>query len=281
MEGQRVTTERSAAPTGGWRRPFVTALGRVVWASILPVILVAAYGWWAGSAANPYFPPIGRMLTSFVDTWVGAGFTQHVVPSLWNLVRGYIAGLALGVLGGVAIGRLPRVRAALDPEVNFVLTIPAVALLPLFLILLGVGSQLQVVMIAFSVFFYVLVTTANAIRGIEPVLLDTAAVFRVQGWRRLLLVYIPSAIPEIVSAARVTLSMAVLVMVVSEMSGASRGIGAVTLLSQQSFAYDTMWAGMLLLALIGIGSNALFAALERAVLTRVGDEQPTQTGVIR
>ena len=184
-----------------------------------------------------------------------------MLPSLANLARGYARGLVLGVLAGVALGRMPRLRQATNPVISFILTVPTVALLPIFLIVLGIGPQLQVGVIVVAVFFYVLVTTADAIRGIEPMLLDTADSFHIRGWRRLVLILVPSAVPAILSAARITLSISVLVMVVSEMVGASRGIGAVTLLAQQSFAYDQMWAGMLLLALIGIVLNA---ALPRA-----------------
>jgi ABC-type nitrate/sulfonate/bicarbonate transport system permease component len=253
-------------------------VGRAAWSLVLPVLMIVGYQWWSGLAANPYFPTIPVMLESFRETWVGSGFTQHVVPSLANLARGYLIGLALGILAGVALGRLPLVRQAVNPLISFVLTVPTVALLPLFLIVFGIGPQLQVGVIVFAVFFYVLVTTADAIRGIEPVLLDVAAIYRVRSWRRLLFILLPAAIPQILSAARVTLSLGVLVMVVSEMVGASRGIGAVTLLAQQSFAYKQMWAGMLLLAILGIGLNSLLSFAERRLLVGAGYVVPVKEG---
>lgn len=246
------------------------------WSLILPVALIVGYQVWSSAAGNPYFPTLPEMGTAFLETWAGDGLTTHVLPSLANLARGYLLGLLLGVLCGVALGRLARVRQAVNPVVAFILTIPTVALLPIFLIVFGVGPQLQVGVIVVAVLFYVMVTTADAIRGIEPMLLDTADSFHIRGWRRLVLVLVPSAVPAILSAARVTLSISVLVMVVSEMVGASRGIGAVTLLAQQSFAYDQMWAGMLLLALLGIGLNAAFSRVERTVLARAGYQPPAR-----
>lgn len=253
-------------------------VGRLLWSLILPVALVVGYQLWSARAGNPYFPTIPEMLVSFKETWIGPGFATNVLPSLSNLARGYALGLVLGVLAGVVLGRVPPVRQALNPLVYFILTVPAVALLPLFLIVFGIGPQLQVGVIAFAVFFYVLVTTADAIRGIEPVLLDVAAIYRLRGWRRLLFVLLPAAVPQILSAARVTVSLGVLVMVVSEMVGASRGIGAVTLVAQQSFAYDQMWAGMILLAILGIGLNALLSFAERRLLLRAGYVTSTREG---
>lgn len=242
----------------------------VLWSLILPITIVVAYQWWSSHAHNPYFPTIPEMVESFAETWIGPGFVDNVVPSLFNLARGYVIGLALGVLGGVALGRTVWLRRAADPVIAFFLTLPTVALLPLFLIVFGIGTMLQISSIAIAVFFYVLVTTADAIRTIEPMLLDVSSSFRVRGWRRLVFVLVPSAVPQILSAARVTLSFAILVMVVSEMIGTSRGIGVVTLLAQQDFDYRQMWAGMLLLAILGVGLNAAFSAGERRLLTRAG-----------
>lgn len=244
--------------------------GRVVWALLLPVALVAGYQLWASAAHNPMFPPVPALLAGFRQTWIGPGFTDHVVPSLVNLAAGYLFGFAIGAAIGLLLGRSPTVRRALNPIIAFLLTLPTVALLPLFLLVFGVGQQLQVGVIAFAVACYVLVTTADAVAGIEPVVLDVAAVYRITGARRLRHILLPAIVPQLLSAARVTLSLAVLVMVVSEMVGASRGIGAVTLLAQQSFAYKQMWAGMLLVAILGIGLNALLSAIERRVLRRAG-----------
>jgi ABC-type nitrate/sulfonate/bicarbonate transport system permease component len=271
-------TTATTVPEPRSRAPWGQRTGRAAWSLILPVALVVGYQVWSSGAHNPYFPTIPTMLGAFRETWLGEGFTRDVVPSLANLVRGYLLGLVLGVLAGVALGRLGALRRAASPVVSFFLTLPAVALLPLFVLVLGIGTSLQVGVIAFAVFFYVLVTTADAVRTIEPVLLDVAASFHVRGWRRLLLVLLPSAVPQILSAARVTLSIAILVMVVSEMVGASRGIGAATLLAQQSFDYDQMWAGMLLLAVLGVGLNAAFSAGERRLLAHAGYTSTTTGG---
>lgn len=238
----------------------------ILWQIILPVALLLAYQLYAMSANNLYIPTIPEIISSFVETWGGEGITDHVVPSLTNLARGYFLGLAAGIAFGVLLGRLALVRKAVNPIVSFMLTIPPVALLPLLLMVLGVGPQLQVATIFIAVFFYVLVSTADGVSDVEPTLIDVARIYRVRNWRNFFLILIPAALPSILSAARVTLSLGILVMVVSEMVGSSRGIGAVTLLSQQQFQYDQMWAGMVLLALLGILLNAIFLLFERLFL---------------
>lgn len=249
---------------------MTAGLRRWSWELALPVALVLGYHLWATHASELYFPPVPAVLEAFVQTWTGRGLVEDVRPSLVHLAAGYTLGLALGVAAGVGLGLLRRLREAVSPVVSFVLTLPPVALLPVFLLVLGVGSQLQIGIVTFAVYLLVMVSTADAVRRIDATLLDVTRTFRLGRRRRVLEVVVPAAAPAIVGAARAALSVAILVMVVSEMVGASHGIGAATLLGQQSFRYAQMWAGMLLLAVLGYGLNALFALAERPVLRRYG-----------
>jgi ABC-type nitrate/sulfonate/bicarbonate transport system permease component len=250
----------SGSLSGAVTRRLVTPL-------VLPVLLLVAYHWWASSAANPYFPTLPAIVTASADAWWGEGWSRHVVPSLRNLFAGFGLGTLIGVALGTLLGRVPVLQAATGPAIGFLLAIPPVALLPVFLLALGVGARLQIGVIVFAVALYLTVCTADAVRAIEPVVLDVCAVYRVRGPRRWVVVLLPAVLPQLLAALRVALSLAVLVMVVSEFVGASRGIGAYTLLAQQSFAYRQMWAGMVLVAALGVSLNALFSVLERTLLT--------------
>lgn len=252
------------------RQTLIQRVGRLAWQLILPVTLVVAYQLWASSADNSYFPTIPAIAEAFRANWLGSGFRDNVLPSLANLARGYLIGVVLGIAIGMVLGRLPVARRAFGPVFGFLLAVPPVAVLPLFLLVMGVGSQMQIAVLVFSVGIYMLISTADGIRSIDPTLDEVARVYGIRGPWRLFQIVLPAASPQILAAARVSLSLAVLVMVVSEMVGASRGIGAVTLLAQQSFAYGQMWAGMVLVALLGIGLNAIFGWGERLLLKRAG-----------
>lgn len=258
----------------------MTAAARSLALQLLaPVLLVVGYQRWAAQADDPYFPTVPEIVSAFREMWVGEGFTNHVVPSLWNLGRGYALGLALGIGCGLLIGLHDRLGRVVAPIVAFCLTLPAVAVLPMFIIVLGIGSSLQVGIIVFAVFFTVLVNTADGVRAMDPGLHDVARSFGIAGARRTLAIVLPAAGPQILAAARTSVSVSLLVMVVSELVGASRGIGAATLLAQQDFQYARMWAGMVLLAVLGYVLNALFAVVERPLLRRLGVASgPTSRG---
>lgn len=257
-----VQAVRPPAVDRWWARLFVPA--------VVPVLLLIGYQAVASSGQNPYFPILPKIAGAAGELWFGAGLSRDVLPSLGNLLIGYATGLLLGVALGVLLGRVPMARRVVAPLVAFGLTLPTVALLPLFLIAFGIGAAMQQAVIAFAVFFVAVINTADGIRGTDPVLLDYARVYRLTRWRRIGLVIIPAAAPSILAAARVGLSAGLLVMVVGEMVGASHGIGAVTLLAQQDFAYDRMWAGIVLVGLLGIAINVGFLPLERRLAGRLG-----------
>lgn len=240
----------------------------------LPVLMVAAYQFLATRAQNPYFPTVGHIWDAFVLTWLGDGFARNVVPSMTNLAVGYLAGVLLGITCGVAVASFRVARLAINPLVSFALALPAVALVPLFITAVGIGQLMQQSLIAFSTFIYMFVNTTDGLVRKNQGLEDVSAAFRIEGLRRLLVVSLPSISPRLLGAGRATLSLAVLIMVVSEMVGASEGIGAVTLIAQQSFQYNVMWAGMLLVAVVGIGLNALYSLFELPLLRRMGLRQP-------
>ncbi|WP_161958455.1 ABC transporter permease [Ornithinimicrobium cavernae] len=233
-------------------------------------MLVLGYHLWASAGQSPFFPPVDQILEAFITTWTGEGFRTHVLPSLTNLAIGYLGGVALGIVGGVVLAQSRFVRTAVAPVIAFLLALPAVALVPLFITVVGIGPSMQRGVIAFAATLYVLVNTTDGLVKVDEGLLDMGAVFRVGPLRRIVLIQLPSIAPRLLGAGRAALSLCVLIMVVSEMVGASVGIGAVTLLAQQSFQYRTMWAGMVIVALIGVVLNALYGALERPVLARSG-----------
>lgn len=252
------------------------ALLRATRALLVPALLLLAYAVGTVVWPSPFFPKVPAILAAFSSEWLGEGFVDNVLPSLSNLAAGYGLGFVLGVALGGLMGRLVVLNELLSPIVSFLLTIPPIAVLPIFLFILGIGPQFQIAAIAFGTTTYMLLNTAAAVRSVEATLEDVARVFRIDPLRRIALIIYPSALPRIIAAARVSLASALLIMVVSEMIGAARGIGATTLTAQQAFDYPLMWSGMLLVALLGVLFSYLFVLVEtlagRLLGTRISME---------
>ncbi len=131
---------------------------------------------------------------------------------------------------------------------------------------IGVGNSMKVLIIAFVCLWPVLLNTIDGITGIDPTLNDTARVYGVRGLTRLRLVVLPAAGPQIFAGMRTSLSLAVILMVISEMVASTNGIGFFVLQSQRSFAIPEMWSGILLLGILGYVLNVIFILVERRVL---------------
>ena len=232
----------------------------------LPAVLVAA--WWVASAGSTdfYRPPLARILVAFRDTWFGRRLLDDVAPSLVRLAVGYTVALCVGIALGVAIGASPRLRALTEPVLEFLRAIPPPVLVPVVILVAGIGDLMKVLVIVSGCLWPVLLNTVEGVRAIDPTLADTARVYHIGGTLRLRRLVLRAASPQIVTGARQALSIGIILMVISEMFAASSGLGFTVVQFQRSFAIPEMWSGVLLLGLLGVLLSLGFRAVEARVL---------------
>lgn len=253
----------TTATTG---RRWSTGLGGVVVSLLVPIAVLIA--WWFASAnsGSPFFPSLGAILETFVKTWLSAAIFTDVLPSLGRMFAGFAIAVVVGVGFGVLLGRIRILAYALNPVLQFFRALPATALVPVSIVLLGIGDVPKILLIAFVSVFPVLLNTIDGVRNIDPVMEDVTRSYRLTRGQRVRWVQLHAASPQVLAGMRVALSMAFVVMVVTEMLAATNGIGYVTLTAQQSFQISLMWSGLLLLGLLGIIINGLFVLVERRLL---------------
>jgi len=232
----------------------------------VPVVVIAAIWFWSAGSDVYYYPPLSDVLKTFKDTWLFDRVGSDVIPSLIRLFCGYFIAVGVGVAGGIALGMSPVLRRVAAPIVEFLRAIPAPALLPFALLVLGVGNDSKIFVIAFVCLWPVLLNAVDGVAGVDPTLVDTGRVYRIPASDRLRYVVLPAAAPQIFAGMRTSLSLALILMVISEMVASSNGIGYFVLQSQRSFAIPEMWSGIILLGLLGYVFNAGFLLVERRVL---------------
>lgn len=245
----------------GRRRVFGVALEIGI-----PVAVLAVWGLLSANSTSFYFPPLTKIFHAFQENWLFARIGSDAVPSLSRLFAGYAIALVAALVIGVTLGLSDSLSRAVDPVVQFLRAIPPPVLIPAGILVLGIGSDMKVALIAFVCFWPILLNTIDGVAGVDPALQETARSFRIPGRDRLLRVTLPSAAPQIFAGARVSLSLAVIMMVVSEMVASTNGIGYFVLQSQRTFAIAAMWSGIFLLAILGYVLNILFLLIERQVL---------------
>ena len=164
---------------------------------LVPLALLGLWAIWSAGSDTFYYPPLTEILETFGETWVFERVGSDVVPSLLRLGAGYAIAVVLAVTVGIPLGLNRTARRAASPIVEFLRAIPPPALLPLAIVVIGVGNSMKVAIIAFVCLWPVLLNTIDGVRGIDPTLNDTARVYGVRGPTRLRLVVLPAAAPQI------------------------------------------------------------------------------------
>jgi ABC-type nitrate/sulfonate/bicarbonate transport system permease component len=239
---------------------------RIVILLALPAVLFAIWYFTSDSSTSFYFPPLRTILSQFHALWLGSDFGTDVIPSVERLLLGYVLASVFGVALGVLLGLSRAVRTAAEPVLEFLRAIPPPVLVPVLLLIVGFGDTMRVTVIITGSIWPILLNTVEGVKSVDSVLSDTCATYGIRGWRRLTQFVVPSAAPQIVAGMRTGLSIAIILMVISEMFAATSGLGAAIILFQQSFAIPEMWSGVLALGLIGFAAAMLFELFERAVL---------------
>ena len=232
----------------------------------VPILVVVVLGVWTASQDSYYFPPLTEVLTTFKDTWLFDKFGSDVVPSLVRMGVGFSIAVVAGVSLGMVFGRSRRARRASAPIVEFLRAIPPPALLPFAILVIGVGASMKIFIIAFVCVWPILLNTIDGAAGIDPTLEDTTRVYGISKRDNLLRVVLPAAGPQIFAGLRTAVSLALILMVISEMVASTNGIGYFVLQSQRTFAIPEMWSGILLLGILGYTLNGTFVIIERRVL---------------
>jgi ABC-type nitrate/sulfonate/bicarbonate transport system permease component len=228
-----------------------------------------ALGLWAVLSAGSdtyYFPPLTEILETFADTWVFERVGSDVVPSLVRMGLGFAIALVLAIAIGLGLGLSPRARRAAAPIVEFLRAIPPPALLPFAILVIGVGNSMKVFIIAFVCLWPILLNTVDGVIGVDLTLRDTARVYGIGTRDRVWRLMLPAASPQIFAGIRTAVSLALIMMVISEMVASTNGIGYFVLQSQRSFAIPEMWSGILLLGLLGYALNGGLVMIERRLL---------------
>jgi ABC-type nitrate/sulfonate/bicarbonate transport system permease component len=232
----------------------------------VPILVLVAWGLASAGSQTYYFPPLTDILSTFADTWLFERVGSDVVPSLVRMSVGFGIAVVVAIATGLLLGLSRRSRRAAAPIVEFLRAIPPPALLPFAILVIGVGDSMKVFIIAFVCVWPILLNTIDGVIAVDPTLRETTRVYGIGGRDRLWRVMLPAASPQIFAGMRTSLSLALILMVISEMVASTNGIGYFVLQSQRTFAIPEMWSGILLLGILGYTLNGAFVLIERRVL---------------
>jgi ABC-type nitrate/sulfonate/bicarbonate transport system permease component len=239
---------------------------------IAPLLAIAgALGLWElltrTGALNPdHVPPMTDTVAELVSLLGESSFWSAVGSTLqgWALGLGIAAALAIPL--GILIGSSATAYRAVRFVVEFLRPIPSVALVPLAVLIYGVGLESKVFLAAFASFWPLFVQTLYGVRDVDPVATDTAKSFGLNGLQRLVRVKLPSAVPYIATGLRISSAVALILAVTAEIVIGSAGLGREINIARQGGAIELMYALIITTGLLGWALNIVTTRAERRVL---------------
>lgn len=232
---------------------------------LLLAILWEAAGRW-GWVHKVLLPPASAILRMFFQVIASGEVLEHLGVSLWRAGLGYTLAALFAVALGVAMGYWRRIYDACEITIEYLRALPPPAIIPLAMVFLGIGDALKVFIIFFSCAFPILVNTIDGVRGVDPVLIRTARTFGLNPWQTAWKVILPAAAPYIMTGLRIAIAIALILTVISEMIGATSGIGYFILEAQRTLHVTRMYAGVLVLALTGYAINRVFLLIDERMM---------------
>ncbi|MEV0582553.1 ABC transporter permease [Nonomuraea sp. NPDC050310] len=217
---------------------------------------------------DPVFvPPLSENLRAWWELLATGRLGEHVAASLARSLAGFLLAIALAIPLGLAIGWYRPVAEFLSPVLEIFRNTSAVALLPVFTLILGIGETTKVTFVLYACSWPILLNTISGVKTVEPLLIKSARSLGLGPVRLFQKVILPAAVPTIFTGVRLAGTYSILVLLFAEMVGAKAGLGYLIQASQSNFRITDMYAGIVTISVVGLLFNLLLVTLERRFST--------------
>ncbi len=253
--------------------PFVEGLKK--WSSGIPLVLLFFAVWEAlprlGIIDPLFLPAFSTTIQTLFELAVSGKLLLHVLVSLQRAAAGFGLALLLSVPLGFLMGWYNKFERYTDLFVQSLRNVSTFALLPIFLLLLGLGESSKIAIIFYGASWQILMNTISGVKSVDPIYIKAAKSMGVSDWELFKKVIFPASIPSIVIGARLGAKIALMVVIAAEMIGAKSGLGFFIQNAQFNFMVPEMYAGILTLAVLGLVVNYLLVWFEKKTTSWKGE----------
>lgn len=253
--------------------PFVEGLKK--WSSGIPLVLLFFAVWEAlprlGIIDPLFLPAFSTTIQTLFELAVSGKLLVHVLVSLQRAAAGFGLALLLSVPLGFLMGWYNKFERYTDLFVQSLRNVSTFALLPIFLLLLGLGESSKIAIIFYGASWQILMNTISGVKSVDPIYIKAAKSMGVSDWELFKKVIFPASIPSIVIGARLGAKIALMVVIAAEMIGAKSGLGFFIQNAQFNFMVPEMYAGILTLAVLGLVVNYLLVWFEKKTTSWKGE----------
>ena len=235
-------------------------------ASILCLLAIWELVCLSGVVSSLFLPAPSAIINALLEMIADGEIGVSLAASLYRILAGFFVGSLIGLAVGLVTGTSALMDKIGTPIVNAIYPIPKIALLPLFILWLGIGELSKVTIIALGVFFPVAMNTYSGVKNVDTLLLKVAASFNASWWMTMKSVVLPNALPMIFAGLRLAAGTSLLLLVAAEMIAAQVGIGALILHYGDLMITDKLMAGVIVLSLLGLVFNLILQFVERKAI---------------
>ena len=204
------------------------------------------------------------------EGYKGRSLLEHMGMSLLRVMAGFLTGAAAGTLLGLGMGYAPRLDAAAAPFIEFLRPLPQLAYLVLLIVWLGIGETSKITMLFLAALPVAAVAARDGVRNVAPERMQAAQALGASRWQVFRHVVLPSALPEVLVGARLAVGIVYATLIAAEIIAGSNGIGWMILDAGRFLRSDTVFAGILMVGLAGVGIDRLLLLLERRTVHWAG-----------
>lgn len=244
--------------SAGALRPVLSRYGLVI--AFLALWQVSTtLGW-----VNPsVFPPLDQIVGALWKGISSGALVDDIAISLQRSGTAFLAAVVIGIPLGLFMGQVRAIEQALDPLLQFFRQTSALALYPVFILLLGLGEASKVFVIFWATLFPILLSTTGGVKEVDARLIEMARTYGAGSLAIFRRVVLPASVPAIFVGLRLSATTALLLLIAAEMIGANKGIGFQVMNAQYNFQIPLMFAAILLLAILGLAANSVLVLLQR------------------
>ncbi|MFD1810691.1 ABC transporter permease [Rhodococcus gannanensis] len=243
--------------------------GPALWKIAKPLVAIVAFlALWeiaprVGLVDEVFLPPFSTVIGAVVDLSQSGELWKHVSASLSRALIGFSVAVAVAIPLGIAIAWYRPVSDFLNPILELFRNTAALALLPVFILILGIGEESKVALVIYACTFPILLNTISGVRTVDPLLIKSASSLGLSPIRLFQKVVLPAAVPTIFTGVRMAAASSILVLIAAEMVGAKAGLGYLITASQFNFQIPNMYAGIVAISILGLTINAILVLIER------------------
>lgn len=216
-----------------------------------------------GLVEPAFVPPLSEVLLTGVQLIRDGQLQSHVEASVVRSLTGFFISIAYAVPLGLAIGWSKAVAETINPLLEVLRNTAALALLPVFLLIFGIGETSKIALVIYACSWPILLNTISGVRNVDPLLIKSARTMGLSSFDLLRKVVLPASLPTVFAGVRLAGAYSLLVLVAAEMVGAKAGLGYLIIYSQYNFQIPHMYVGIITITLIGLLFTQILLRIER------------------